>query len=296
MVEQKHQNETKLTPKNCTVEQKHQNETELTQKEEDEVEDHQTTTIVTAKDNTIDKQSGEEERTLMKLMEVLNLVWLMTTDPKASNMSCSLSSSDDSSTIPKEPPTDTKHCILVMMHFTSDPNYRPDSRRFAEGRDMFIVDCLFHEKGLLQCPTNNEAVEQIIKILGDLVQGGGISGEPKRSTLEPDPVPDVPVPPVSNPPSHVTPDVESDVEPEPQLKPTVIPGDKYQIEHGSKSIRFSSHIPPKVKGLCEGLLTSLHAEELAGDSAECDVILAFCPVVSRLGTDVEAALKEIPGK
>lgn len=28
----------------------------------------------------------------------------------------------------------------------------------------------------------------------------------------------------------------------------------------------------------------------------CDIILAFCPIVSRVGTDIEAALKNIPGK
>ncbi|XP_063078198.1 uncharacterized protein LOC134468190 [Engraulis encrasicolus] len=82
------------------------------------------------------------------------------------------------------------------------------------------------------------------------------------------------------------------------LQLTLCCSDETMIFHsfisGKGSICFYSHIPPKVKGLCEGLLTSLHAEELAGDSAECDVILAFCPVVSRLGTDVEAALKEIP--
>lgn len=28
----------------------------------------------------------------------------------------------------------------------------------------------------------------------------------------------------------------------------------------------------------------------------CDIILAFCTITSRVGTDVEAAVKEIPGK
>jgi hypothetical protein len=30
-------------------------------------------------------------------------------------------------------------------------------------------------------------------------------------------------------------------------------------------------------------------------SAESDVIIAFCPIVSRAGTDIEAALQQIPG-
>ena len=31
-----------------------------------------------------------------------------------------------------------------------------------------------------------------------------------------------------------------------------------------------------------------------GDEVECDVILVLCPIVSRAGTDVEAALSAIP--
>lgn len=30
-------------------------------------------------------------------------------------------------------------------------------------------------------------------------------------------------------------------------------------------------------------------------AAECDVIIAYCPIISRLGADVEAAMKDIPG-
>lgn len=28
---------------------------------------------------------------------------------------------------------------------------------------------------------------------------------------------------------------------------------------------------------------------------QCDVIMAFCPIISRAGTDIEAALQQIPG-
>uniref|UniRef100_A0A8C8HSB8 Uncharacterized protein n=1 Tax=Oncorhynchus tshawytscha TaxID=74940 RepID=A0A8C8HSB8_ONCTS len=36
-------------------------------------------------------------------------------------------------------------------------------------------------------------------------------------------------------------------------------------------------------------------EQAEGSSTEeCDVILAFCPIVSRAGTDIEAALEQIP--
>lgn len=61
---------------------------------------------------------------------------------------------------------DTKPCILVVMHFTIDPDYVvPDSRRFVR-EDMIVVDCLFSEtSGLLVCSKNNEARRTILENL-----------------------------------------------------------------------------------------------------------------------------------
>lgn len=60
-----------------------------------------------------------------------------------------------------------------------------------------------------------------------------------------------------------------------------------------------TQIPAKIKAQCESLLTSIEAKKSVKVTFEitkekCDVMLTFCPVVSRLGTDVEAAVKSRP--
>lgn len=59
-------------------------------------------------------------------------------------------------------------------------------------------------------------------------------------------------------------------------------------------------MPGNVTAHCHNLLKSIESE-MSGEATSvnspenCDVILAFCPVVSRLGTDVQAIVKNIPG-
>lgn len=36
--------------------------------------------------------------------------------------------------------------------------------------------------------------------------------------------------------------------------------------------------------------------KIVEDAGACDAILGFCPVISRVGTDIEAALKDFEGK
>ncbi|XP_031437703.1 uncharacterized protein LOC116223811 isoform X2 [Clupea harengus] len=74
------------------------------------------------------------------------------------------------------------------------------------------------------------------------------------------------------------------------------PGEKYLIRAGTRTIKLYTRVPGNVKDYCTTLLSSLDAKKQTEKTSveECDVILAFCPVVSRLGTDVEAALDKIP--
>ncbi|KAL2082331.1 hypothetical protein ACEWY4_022149 [Coilia grayii] len=113
--------------------------------------------------------------------------------------------------------------------------------------------------------------------------------------LQPDPEP-VPQP---DPEPDLEPDPEPDLEPDSQPKPMVVLGEKYEMKHGTKTVRLYTVIPEVVKVHCESLTRMLYDKKLMNKTErssveDCDVILAFCPVVSRLGTDVEAALKNIP--
>lgn len=61
-----------------------------------------------------------------------------------------------------------KHIILVSLHHTFDPLYvAPDSSYSVHRKDVFAVDCLYHEdQGLLNCRSNDEALQRVITHLG----------------------------------------------------------------------------------------------------------------------------------
>ncbi|KAK3509860.1 hypothetical protein QTP70_015970 [Hemibagrus guttatus] len=60
--------------------------------------------------------------------------------------------------IPKDKPV-----ILVMLHHTFNPDaVVPDVRSYVDRKDVFVVDCLFHEdQGLLRCPRNDDAISAV---------------------------------------------------------------------------------------------------------------------------------------
>ena len=62
-----------------------------------------------------------------------------------------------------------KPVILVLMHHTRDVEYSTDGRRWSDEYDNVVLDVhvLFHEteNGLLRCPNNDLAVNQIQKEL-----------------------------------------------------------------------------------------------------------------------------------
>ncbi|XP_044221340.1 uncharacterized protein LOC122991922 isoform X3 [Thunnus albacares] len=62
-----------------------------------------------------------------------------------------------------------KPVILVLMHHTRDVEYSTDGKRWSDVYDNVVLDVhiLFHEtdRGLLTCPKNHQAVDQIQKEL-----------------------------------------------------------------------------------------------------------------------------------
>ncbi|KAK3509859.1 hypothetical protein QTP70_015971 [Hemibagrus guttatus] len=60
--------------------------------------------------------------------------------------------------IPKDKPV-----VLVMLHHTFNPDaVVPDVRSYVDRKDVFVVDCLFHEdQGLLRCPRNDDAIRAV---------------------------------------------------------------------------------------------------------------------------------------
>ncbi|XP_076145821.1 tenascin-N-like [Alosa pseudoharengus] len=62
---------------------------------------------------------------------------------------------------------DFKPAVLVVMHHTFDSNHvTPDTSRFVRGRNIMVVDILFHEdKGILRCPRNTQAENKMLEMV-----------------------------------------------------------------------------------------------------------------------------------
>uniref|UniRef100_A0A674DB82 Uncharacterized LOC115174763 n=2 Tax=Salmo trutta TaxID=8032 RepID=A0A674DB82_SALTR len=156
---------------------------------------------------------------------------------------------------------DGKDVILVVLHHVFNPDCTvPDSSRLVTRSDVILtVDCLFHESkgGLLNCPRNKAAVGNILN----------------RLNMKPKVI-----------------DVVMDI-PDLRNRPHQFLG------RMSGMVRFfifvvgntlGAHVDLTRHLVIRGGCTEVMSQE------ESDVIMAFCPIVSRAGTDIEAALQQIP--
>ncbi|XP_036831728.1 uncharacterized protein LOC110522258 isoform X5 [Oncorhynchus mykiss] len=189
-----------------------------------------------------------------------------------------------------------KPVILVVLHHTFNPDYTvPDSSRLVTRGDVILtVDCLFHEnQGLLKCPRNEEA---ILKILNrpEIQPKTSNPAAPEKTRQRP--------PAVSNPPEDAVNDAD---ERPPGLKNSEITKQPKQQDYptniscvsiGSTMDKFFTVVTGNTLRSHEEINRCLTAKGLTEVTSleESDVILAFCPIVSRAGTDIEAALQQIP--
>ncbi|XP_038819113.1 cell surface glycoprotein 1-like [Salvelinus namaycush] len=172
-----------------------------------------------------------------------------------------------------------KPVILVVLHHTFDPDYTvPDSSRLVTRGDVILtVDCLFHESnGLPKCPRNEEAIRKIL---------ARPEIQPKTSKpAAPEKTGEIP-PAASNPPEGP--------------KNSVITSQPKQQDYAKRSTmdKFFTVVTGNTLGSHKELINRLAAKRHLTEVMsleESNVILAFCPIVSRAGTDVEAALQQIP--
>uniref|UniRef100_A0A8C7RZA1 Uncharacterized protein n=1 Tax=Oncorhynchus mykiss TaxID=8022 RepID=A0A8C7RZA1_ONCMY len=182
-----------------------------------------------------------------------------------------------------------KPVILVVLHHTFNPDYTvPDSSRLVTRGDVILtVDCLFHEnQGLLKCPRNEEA---ILKILNrpEIQPKTSNPAAPEKTRQRP--------PAVSNPPEDAVNDAD---ERPPGLKNSEITKQPKQQDYPTRSTmdKFFTVVTGNTLRSHEEINRCLTAKGLTEVTSleESDVILAFCPIVSRAGTDIEAALQQIP--
>ncbi|KAJ7984551.1 hypothetical protein DPEC_G00355970 [Dallia pectoralis] len=166
---------------------------------------------------------------------------------------------------------DGKPVILVVLHPTFDPDSTvPDSKRLVTRDDvLIIVDCLFHDSkgGLLDCPRNEEAVREILETLN-------IQQEVKK-------------PPDSSQPRLQSQNSLQNIQSATQ--------DGKSCIFTARNIKFFPILTGNTLDSDVQFIKQLPRIFTKAKSLdECDVIMAFCPIVSRAGTDIESALQKIP--
>ncbi|KAF4073308.1 hypothetical protein AMELA_G00257170 [Ameiurus melas] len=159
-----------------------------------------------------------------------------------------------------------KPAVLVVLHHTFDPEcVVPDSSRAVKRENTITVDCLFHEdQGLLKCRRNNEGFNSISEWINTRVDKKTETNEHidrfKRTF------------------SSGMDRFKRNTQVHPDLKHfTLITGD---------TLGHDVDIERRLQELIPGLQKVQNVEE-------SDLILVFCPIVSRAGTDLEAAVMKL---
>ncbi|XP_053473819.1 uncharacterized protein LOC128603428 isoform X3 [Ictalurus furcatus] len=180
-----------------------------------------------------------------------------------------------------------KPAVLVVLHHTFDPEcVVPDSSRAVKRENTIAVDCLFHEdQGLLQCRKNNEGFNSVSEWIAQVfpkTKKGIMSNVDKKTEM--------------NKQSDRSnswmdwfnqPDTQ-DHTAKKMLKQPVL---KHFTLITGRTLGHDVSIERKLQEVIPGLRKVQKVEE-------SDFILVFCPIVSRAGTDIEAAvmtLNTLPG-
>ncbi|XP_072543135.1 uncharacterized protein [Salminus brasiliensis] len=192
--------------------------------------------------------------------------------------------------------SETKPAVLVVLHHTSDPEAMvPDSSRSVDRGNTLTVDCLFQEdRGLLQCSRNQRALKKVTQWIKPQAGTPGHKSPGER----PDSTGPVPQREGGESEPAAAENAESEAGRTTNIKSEADRGAGTGAEAtGTADLKFLSCVSGKTLGSDEGFIRKLidGKPDLKEVSTveECDVILAFCPVASRAGTDIESALKKL---
>ncbi|XP_062371960.1 fibronectin-like [Sardina pilchardus] len=207
---------------------------------------------------------------------------------------------------------DSKPVVLTVMHHTFDPDHvTPDTSRFVRGRNIMVVDILFHEdKGILRCQKNTEAQSKMLEMVWTCSEPGGPTSSQWRKNL-------LPIPQAQQPPA--TPQTKIDI-------PKKSTRNSEPAQHGNSSGKSLGHKSESKENTKKAIVSSASSTEVkysaivsgntlgadkdvkkhladkgvlpkeASSVAQCNFLLVFCPIVSSVGSDIEKALKQIPGE
>ncbi|KAL2079254.1 hypothetical protein ACEWY4_024998 [Coilia grayii] len=206
---------------------------------------------------------------------------------------------------------DTRPTLLVVMHHTFDPDYViPDTSRFARGMEITVVDILFHEdKGILICQKNQEAKRKMMEVVrcvsfsrkgtpqnskslstaDELHPAGrhsdGAEGE-KQASFQ--------TSKIQNPAASTTKEIPPNKK---NLSNEVSRQSASSLSSGSGKVTYFTLVSGNTLGIHEKIRERIleKASLTKVPSMEhCELILAFCPIVSSVQLDIERACKRIP--
>ncbi|XP_046695366.1 uncharacterized protein LOC124379221 isoform X5 [Silurus meridionalis] len=210
---------------------------------------------------------------------------------------------------------DTKRAVLVMLHHTFDPEFAiTGSVRAVNRENTIVVHCLFYEdEGLLKCGRNKESLDTIINYIKPQIfqknkSSEGTDADQSSSLWKHN---------SASASENVNSASSSSRQHQNSASSSSRHHQKYDT-HGQnvspkgkdqKKKQKKSHAEKTLKYFILEAGKTLNAQEMfmsklklqiplqeVCTAHECDMILAFCPVVSRAGTDIEAAQKKINDK
>ncbi|XP_053533000.1 uncharacterized protein LOC108259768 isoform X1 [Ictalurus punctatus] len=173
--------------------------------------------------------------------------------------------------------SDNKPAVLVVLHHTFDLEcVVPDSSRAVHRENTFTVDCLFHEdQGLLRCQKNHESFTRIINYIKHQMCRKNSVDERMETDQR-----------------LVGPDSEEQEYTEPKKSKIVALTAKSTLNY---FILLTGETLNTHDIFMSMLIVNYKIPQLQKVDTvdECDFILAFCPIVSRAGTDIEAAVRKL---
>ncbi|XP_051751070.1 uncharacterized protein si:dkey-27p18.3 isoform X2 [Ctenopharyngodon idella] len=179
--------------------------------------------------------------------------------------------------------TDSQLAVLVVLHHTFDPEKTvTDSSRCVTRTDILTVDCLFFEdEGLLKCQKNSDAFGKVEHWLKQQwwKTGAKISHCQRPGHIQ-----------------NESPHKSNKLQNKGESQQTVRKRQREENISSKKGVKVCSILAGKTNNCDKEFITTLGKKiEILGEVAtveESNIILIFCPIVSRTGTDIEAALNK----
>ncbi|XP_051751072.1 uncharacterized protein si:dkey-27p18.3 isoform X4 [Ctenopharyngodon idella] len=259
-------------------------------------EDHQNinAAALQTEEETLTEENGVQKEDLSKQMsEHENMRLLVNTvmetskqeekEAKPENKIKRLSDQQPGCSDQKLPDNDSQLAVLVVLHHTFDPEKTvTDSSRCVTRTDILTVDCLFFEdEGLLKCQKNSDAFGKVEHWLKQQwwKTGAKISHCQRPGHIQ-----------------NESPHKSNKLQNKGESQQTVRKRQREENISSKKGVKVCSILAGKTNNCDKEFITTLGKKiEILGEVAtveESNIILIFCPIVSRTGTDIEAALNK----